>query len=192
MGGRDQSVRKLFALSGDLVWWQNEGQSHLTSLLLPEDSRLWVAGGLALEGDRPAHCHHLVPGVYGKCWGHCRGTEALITWQPDTVTSLQILASRKFQANKEYSLTDLVSGYWESLLCKQKHSWFTFFNERKIYCDTYTYHESHTVLVDGITVQKGQWQRLMISCCCLMMDEEWMTTYQCWLQWKTQKECCDE
>lgn len=74
----------LFALSGDLVRRQTEGQSHLTALPLPEDSGLWVASGLTLEGDRPTHCHHLVPGAYGKCWGHCRGREPLITWQPDT------------------------------------------------------------------------------------------------------------
>lgn len=30
------------------------------------------------------------------------------------------------------------------------------------------------------------------SCCCLMVDEGWMTTYQCLLQWKTQEKCCDE
>lgn len=32
--------------------------------------------------------------------------------------------------------------------------------------------------------QTGQQQGLMISCCCLMVDEGWMTTYRYWLQGK--------
>lgn len=94
----------VFAVSSDLVWRQNEGQLHLTALLLPEDSRLWVASGLTLEGDRPAHCHHLVPGVYGKRWGHCRVTEALITWQPDTVSSFILVCRKNLKEQRKKGL----------------------------------------------------------------------------------------
>lgn len=50
-----------------------ERPPHLAALFLPEDGRLRVASGLALEDGHPARRHHLVPGPDGESWGNCRG-----------------------------------------------------------------------------------------------------------------------
>lgn len=46
-------------------------KSHLTSLLLPKDCRLWVSFGFTWEGGGAALGHNLVPWTDDKLRGSC-------------------------------------------------------------------------------------------------------------------------
>lgn len=66
------------------------GGGYLAAFLLPENGRLRVPGGFALEGDGPADPDHLVPRPHHKHRGHW-GTAQKTLSNPADITRSHIL-----------------------------------------------------------------------------------------------------
>lgn len=128
-----------------------EGLPHLAALFLPEDGRLRVASGLALEDSHPACRHHLVPRTDGESWRNCRGKGKIYYMYIHLITQLHDICHQNgmiFFFGGDFAIT------------------FEFRREDKTHI---------TYSMDGRNNSAREENNcgLMSSCSCLTMDEEW-------------------